>query len=285
MSACKKSMPVIIKLDIGDQLTSISCGHIVVELIKFIAYQRLQIPYSYQWLKQVVNKKRQCIEAKDTFQSEKHFHVASSALENLDFIIKSLLKEIDGPTVPGEVCIALGGTPDTSKEVYRLLLPSYCHKSQCHSKHIASDQKIQMNVFRTLVTSDVLSKVFQNTLPPTNLHVLLKKKNSTCDVVCTDSFVLFNGYRLPRSAKVVVIDFRTESHENLSCCNNFEVFEEVITKNLTDLKICDNENDVEDFNEIESSSTMSWYQSCYVMKGFRDCIVSGSSITNKWLHL
>lgn len=151
-------------------------------------------------------------------------------------------------------------------------------------QHFCFYHKEKHYFFRTLVTTDVLGKVFQNTLPPTNMHVLLKKKNSTCDVVCTDSFVLSNGYRLPRSSKVVVIDFRTENHENLSCCNNFSVFEEVISKNFTDLKICDIENDAEDYNEIESSSTMTWYQSCYVMKGFRDCIVSGSSVTNKWLH-
>lgn len=74
----------------GDQLTSISCGHVVVELIKFIAYQRLQIPYSYQWLKQVVNKRKTRDEENrnDNLQSERHFRTASSSLENLDFILK-----------------------------------------------------------------------------------------------------------------------------------------------------------------------------------------------------
>lgn len=82
--------PIMVNLEIGDQLTSISCGHVMVELIKFIAYQRLQIPYSYQWLKQVVNRKKLCEEEslKESFQSERHFRAASTALENLDFILK-----------------------------------------------------------------------------------------------------------------------------------------------------------------------------------------------------
>ncbi|CAH2045473.1 unnamed protein product, partial [Iphiclides podalirius] len=99
----------------------------------------------------VVNNKKLYLEKKDTFQSERHFRTASTALDNLDFILKSLLKEIEGPAVPEEVCIALGGTPVTCKEVYRLLLPNLCHKPQCHSSFIASDQKIQRSVFKTLV--------------------------------------------------------------------------------------------------------------------------------------
>ncbi|CAG9789276.1 unnamed protein product [Diatraea saccharalis] len=93
MSANRNKLsPLIINLNIGDQLTSISCGHVVVELIKFLVYQRLQIPYTYQWLKQVVTKKKMCAneEKKDSFQSERHFRVASTALENLDFILKVL---------------------------------------------------------------------------------------------------------------------------------------------------------------------------------------------------
>lgn len=79
----------MIDLDIGHQLTTISCGHIVVELIKFIAYQRQQIP-PYPWLKQIVTKKIASYDenVKESFQSEKHFRIASTALENLDFILK-----------------------------------------------------------------------------------------------------------------------------------------------------------------------------------------------------
>lgn len=89
-SNTKPTKPIIINLNIGDQLTSISCGHVVAEFIKFIAYQRLQIPYSYQWLKQVVNNRKTSEEEKrnGSLQSERHFRIASTSLENLDFIVK-----------------------------------------------------------------------------------------------------------------------------------------------------------------------------------------------------
>ncbi|CAH2208483.1 jg26607, partial [Pararge aegeria aegeria] len=100
------------------------------------------------WLKQVINKRKACEDLREGYQSERHFFVASTALSNLDFIIKSLLKEIDSHSIPEEICIILGASPFTCKEVYRLILPRACHKQQCHSSHIASDQKIQMNVFK-----------------------------------------------------------------------------------------------------------------------------------------
>lgn len=273
-----------IDLNIGDQLTSISCGHIVVEIIKFLAYQRLQIPYTYQWLKQIVTKKKACENVKESYQSERHFRVASTALDNLDFIIKSLLKEIDGATLPEEICIALGATPITCKEIYRLLLPTVCHKPQCHSTHIANDQKIQRNVFKNLVTSEELSKVFFNSLAPTNMYVFLKK-NPVCntDIVCHDSFVLVNGYKIPRSCKIVVLDFKAQTPENLACCNKFQVFGDVISKNLDHLNI-NSDNTEQDFNEIESTEYTKWFQSTYVMKGFKDCIVNGNSVTNTWVE-
>lgn len=116
----------------------------------------------------------------------------------------------------------------------------------------------------------------------------MKKKNTDSNgLVCSDNFVQINGYRLPRNCKIVIMDFRMHNEEDLSCCNGFQIFDEVVNKRLHNLKISENDNyrQIEDYNEIESTDTITWYQSSYVMKGFKDCIVSGSSITNKWLEL
>ncbi|XP_045776531.1 uncharacterized protein LOC123874980 [Maniola jurtina] len=282
MSALNATKSIKVNLNIGDQLTYISCGHIVVELIKFIAYQRLQIPYTYQWLKQVVNKRKSCEDIRESHQSERHYFVASTALSNLDFIIKSLLKEIDSASIPDEICIILGATPITCKEVYRLLLPRLCHKQQCHSTHIATDQKIQMNVFKTLVTSEKLSQIFFNGLSPTNMYILIKKNMlNNQDVVCSNIFESIDGYKIPRSCKVVSLDFRTQNLSNVSCCNNFQVFGDAITKSMGEI----NFEEEAEFAEIVSTDDVRWFQSSYVMKGFKDCVVNGSSVTNTWLQL
>ncbi|KAJ2938776.1 hypothetical protein O0L34_g3398 [Tuta absoluta] len=234
----------------------------------------------------MVNKRKSSEEKhkNESLMAERHFRVASTALENLDFIIKSLLQEITSASLPEEVCISLGASPIASKEVYRLLLPSMCHKPQCHSKTIASDQKIQLNVFRELVTSEKLSQVFSNQLTPTNFYVMIKKKMASPNdtVLNHEHFTLTSGHRIPRSAKIIIIDLRNKTQGNILCCNDYQVFNDVLNQNITNLKIVDGLNKSHDVHEIESTDTIKWYQSKFVMKGFKDCVVDGSSVTNSW---
>ncbi|CAH4036913.1 unnamed protein product [Pieris brassicae] len=232
----------------------------------------------------MVNKKKDNENEKDTYQSERHFHIASTALNNLDFVLKvqSLLKEIGEATQPQEVCIAFGSSPISCKEIYRIVLPTVCHKPQCQSPHIASDKKIQSSVFRNLVTSEKLSKVFFEPLSPTNMYVFLKKELlNNQQVVCSDTFLHINGYRMPRSCKVVVLNFPANP-KNTTCCNDFKIFGNGPSEGLSKLSLDDSSDD--DFHEIESSDKVQWFQSTYVMKGFKDCVVNGSSIINSWLH-
>lgn len=94
MSSSTPNKHLKLEINIGDQLTTISCGHVVAELIKFIAYQRLQIPYTYPWLKQLITKRKELDHEnrKESFQSEKHFRTAETALKNLDLILKVINK-------------------------------------------------------------------------------------------------------------------------------------------------------------------------------------------------
>lgn len=140
--------------------------------------------------------------------------------------------------------------------------------------------------FRTLVTSETLSQIFFSSLPPTNMYVFIKKKNisNQDEVLNPDNFVLTSGCRIPRNSRIVVMDFRSQNTDNISCCNDFQVFGDVISDNLENLQIQDKLSDDEEFNEIESTDSMKWYQSSYVMKGFKDCILNGSSVTNSWME-
>lgn len=105
------------------------------------------------------------------------------------------------------------------------------------------------------------------------------------DVLNSDNFVLTNGHRIPRNSKIIIMDFRTLNQGNVACCNEFAIFGESVSEDLSKLQL---QNDLvcdyDEFNEIESNETMIWYQSSYVMKGFKDCVVNGSSVTNTWLE-
>lgn len=117
------------------------------------------------------------------------------------------------------------------------------------------------------------------------MYIFLKKKNTeNDDVLNADNFVVASGCRIPRNSRIVVMDFRNKNMENVSCCNDFQIFGDVISQNLENLQIQDNLGDVDEFNEIESTDHIKWFQSSYVMKGFKDCVVNGSSVTNSWLE-
>lgn len=136
------------------------------------------------------------------------------------------------------------------------------------------------------MTSEKLSQVFFNQLQPTNLYVFIKKKliNNLDSIIDSDNFVFTSGCRIPRNSKIVVLDFRTKTFDNLSCCNEFQIFGDIVNQDLQNLQLEETEENVDEFNEIESTDTARWYQSSYVMKGFKDCTVNGSSITNAWLN-
>lgn len=136
--------------------------------------------------------------------------------------------------------------------------------------------------FRALVTSEKLSEVFFHPIPPTNTYIFIKKKltGNQGVVLNTDNFVLTSGCRIPRSCKTVVVDFRIHNENNLFCCNEFQVFGDIVSSNLGNLQIDDKNDD--EFSEIESTNNMKWYQSTYIMKGFKDCLVNGASVSNIW---
>lgn len=79
----------------------------------------------------------------------------------------------------------------------------------------------------------------------------------------------------------MVIDFRTQNYDGVACCNDIQIFGDLGTI-VVPIKSTETDQNNE-YHEIESSDTAIWYQSTYVMKGFKDTIVDGSSITNTWL--
>lgn len=102
----------------------------------------------------------------------------------------------------------------------------------------------------------------------------------TQETVISDTFEHINGYRIPRTSKIVVIDFRTDNYDDVACCNKFQIFGDNIVKNQ---QSSSNVEDSDALYEIESTENELWYQSCYAVKGFKDCVVNGTSITNTWL--
>lgn len=123
-------------------------------------------------------------------------------------------------------------------------------------------------------------------MTPTNMYVFLSKKCvGIPDITNCENFQQTSGCRIPSKSRIFVIDFRTQNLDSVVCCNKIQIFGDVKSppapEENAETTNMDKEND---YHEIESTDTMTWYQSSYIMKGFKDSLVNGNSITNLWLN-
>lgn len=137
----------------GTLLTPLACASLISELLKTLIFQTSQIPYPYNWLKFVVERKRK----KDNQQEEnggkssqtavqRYYRLVSSTYDNLEDIMCHIRKEIESSDVQ-EVVILFGATPFTPKQVYSVKLPAIV-RGHLDSIHQQTNTKNQHNVLR-----------------------------------------------------------------------------------------------------------------------------------------
>lgn len=156
---CNKQTKFSIDIKITDiVLTPLTCAVLVNEIIKFLVYQKSQIPYPYNWLKSVVTRKRKSlelkgIEASSNLSVERHYKIASLAYDTVEEIMSSIKTEFkDSIRSIREVLIIFGATPYTPKEVFRINFPML-HDDHIEANHIKSIPKNQQKILRYIYTT------------------------------------------------------------------------------------------------------------------------------------
>lgn len=134
-------------------LTQFVCASLVNEIFKGLLYKKSQIPYPYNWLKNIIIKKREQSASSDETKSTNltvvnHFRVVSNAYDTMESLMTGLIKEFS-ETVEKiiEVLIVFGTTPECPKEVFTInTLPVI----QGHNErnHIAQLKKYQQKILR-----------------------------------------------------------------------------------------------------------------------------------------
>lgn len=120
-----------IKVDICELLpTPFVVATLVNEILKGLLFQKCQIPYSYNWLEHVIEKKRKKASGQQTSKKfnityENHFRMVSTVYDNINSVMKGILKEFcESTNIVLQVIIIFGSTPNYPKEVYILNLPT-----------------------------------------------------------------------------------------------------------------------------------------------------------------
>lgn len=255
---------VNLMIELEDVLTSNSCSVIVIAIIKYIAYNAKQIPFSYEAFTRTMSlhKQRLC---KDVNSSDNSLSVQSvkekkaisylqrilSVFENYEFTFKNLECELWSYNVK-EVMLVVGPNLSIPKQVLRIILPLLALGHSILQRHV---RKNLLAVFRKLQESKELNDRLFGTSGPTNMFVLVGMSPYTSG---------------PQTAWFQPVD-----HVNIT-----ERTPQTIIR-LTNPDSCIFHEAIDDtLQELTKIESYNWYKSINIIQGFKDFKIDGVSAIN-----
>lgn len=137
----------------GFVLTPLACSSLINEIIKCLLYEKSQIPYSHNWLKNIVCKKRKSLEneqgtTRNHYTAKKYYNIVSKAYDALDEIMENLSKEFKNKSSTiHEILIMFGVTPLNPKETISINFTNITH-DHVEVNHVQSNFKKQRCILR-----------------------------------------------------------------------------------------------------------------------------------------
>ncbi|XP_018571000.1 MAD2L1-binding protein [Anoplophora glabripennis] len=272
----------LINVKISDVFTPVTCALLINEILQGLLYQKSQIPYPYNWLKSVVDKKRGISTSEGTarkvnFNAANHFRVVSSAYDTLENIMKGIIKEFsERNDFIKEVVFVFGATPVCPKEIYSIKIPSLA-KGHLERNHTNPVCKYRQKILRNIFLSQQWLDTVDSSMSCTNTYIFFKT-TETCNRSSTvdsrnDFFIPSRPVTVPSKAKHTKINLNYEASEKRNCCDNFFVFEDVNHSDANQRRTSENN---------QAQETIVWYQSKDLFKGFKDCYINKVSASELW---
>ncbi|KAI4484378.1 hypothetical protein M0802_013105 [Mischocyttarus mexicanus] len=250
---CEKDINVLL----DEPLTSDSCTKLITELLKYVLYQKQQIPFTYDSLLhlQVKNKKMD--------RNLSFINTLSNTITNVTDNLSSelLLKSIKVK----EVIIIIGPTILSPKLQITLELPPVILDSLDHLQCEHSSQKPLLNLMKSMLQCTEFQDAMTLPLGPTNTFVMLQKSDSNS----ISHFFLpkphyIPSIQTPQSFRIKLLD-NNKLNVNCNCTNLVHVYRE-LGKSYEDDSIGQCE---EQSNEQTVQAPFRWYQSREIIKGFK----------------
>ncbi|XP_031831303.1 MAD2L1-binding protein [Nomia melanderi] len=249
-------MDINVKLD--EPLTSNACVKLVIELLKYILYQKQQIPFAYESLTQLqMNMKstdRNLISIKKLLQSLKN---TSEQLSSQFHLTNCKVKEI---------AILIGATIISPKLHIKLELPSDILNSQEHYECKHASRKPLLNLMRSMSECSEFQDAISSPLTLTNTFVLLEKSDSNL----ISEFFLPKPYYIPpiKNSKCFIIKLQHSNQIKMDC-NCIDLVKIYNELSESDSKKTEDINFLKNSNENITNVPFQWYQSREVIKGFK----------------
>ncbi|XP_073994502.1 uncharacterized protein [Rhodnius prolixus] len=253
---------LVIKLE--DILTSNSCSVIVIAIIKYIAYNAKQIPFSYEAFTRTVslhsqrlNKHKEVADSQMCSKSIKEKKALSylqkilGVFENFEFTFKNLQYELWSLNVK-EVMLIVGPNLCVPKQVLRIILPTL---SEVHSVLEHHERKNLLSVFRKLQDSKELNDRLFGTTGPSKMFVLLGMRP------CISG---------PQTSWFQQVDHVTITDRT----------PQIIINLVNPDSYLVDENIIHTHEEVTKIKSYTWYRSINIIEGFKDFKIDGISAVN-----
>ncbi|KAK2576445.1 hypothetical protein KPH14_005777 [Odynerus spinipes] len=247
-----------INVILDEPLTSDSCTKLIIELIKYVLYQKQQIPFAYDSLVQLQAK------VKKTDRNSSFIKTLLNSLKNVsDHLSSELL--LKGCIVK-EVVIIVGATILSPKLQITLELPTQILDSLCHAECQHSSQKPLLNLMRSMMECSEFQDVMTLPLGPTNTFLLLQKSDNNS----ISSFFLpkpqyISPMQTTPSFRIKLLQ-KNQFNIDCNCANLVQIYREMASP-------CNKDDSTVQFQEHSHEQTVQapfrWYQSREVIRGFK----------------
>lgn len=267
------NLSIDLVVNLNQVLTPASFSAILVQLIKYVAYNSKSIPYSYEGFSHLVTRKRYLLSkgnndepqhSYNDLMANNFFFKISEAYDNYEATFKFLREEIKSPDRLKQVVILFGNTVVNPRCLYRIQKPYLCVEN---SENTAPIRKHLETTLRTLLQSTHLNSLFESCREPTNLFILIELTAGYC----------------PKSEWFMPFD-------NFSLCSTKKEFNIVLETSMESGSSQDSlRNELNSVNEQDSSSgspskerecCSNWFRCKEPLKGFKNIKIAGKSIEN-----
>lgn len=249
-----------------EPLTSESCCKLILELVKYLLYQKQQIPVTYEYLLSLGASSA-------GGASDRCFTTARGTLACLQNISDHLSAELSrGSGVVKEIAISMGATILSPKLCVRVSLPLGILNGRSHRSQQHPTRKPLLSLMRSITESREFQEAMTLPLSPTNTFILVQKSDSNR---VSEFFLPKPRYALPTgtAGSRFHIQFCDQDQYDWDCdCGNAVRVYQDSDSSCSDLATSQSmtrQNSPEGRLAWCEDSAYQWYQSRDVIKGFK----------------
>ncbi|XP_043511903.1 MAD2L1-binding protein isoform X2 [Frieseomelitta varia] len=212
-----------INVALDEHLTSNSCVKLVIELLKYILYQKQQIPFTCDSLSQ--------LKMKPTDRNLSSIRTLLSSLKSTSEQLNSQFHQKHCKIK--EIAILIGATIISPKLHIRIEFPSDILNSQEHFECKHASRKPLLSLMRSILECPEFQAALSLPLSPTNTFVLIQKSDDNL----VSEFFLPKPQYIPSNQSsnyfVIKLQHNDQVRLNCNCMNLVKVYNEVSESDTT----------------------------------------------------